>query len=186
MKPAKRGRTTDLFPIWLIRSKVSPTRQRMEMLNRESIIHDMARGTDATLSLVHAPAGYGKSTLLSLWRRKLLDEGHRVCWLSLGKEDNAVNQLLTYILYSLHENGLDLRAGGTRIESNLSEFSPRLYQPDSSHYRRADGESRIRVRRFRKSRSGLHRRGNHTATAVRPGKHAYSHCHPRRCLPENR
>lgn len=47
------------------------------------------------LTVVSAPAGYGKTTLLSEWAKssKLF-----VCWLSLDKEENNVERFLRYLL----------------------------------------------------------------------------------------
>ena len=117
--------TKSLFPVWLLRSKVSPTKQRVDLLERRSHTLKLHQSLDATLSLIQAPAGYGKSTILSNWRDMLLDEGHRVCWLSLGKEDNDPRQLLTYIAFSLAEGELDFAAGKTGLEYNFSELSLR-------------------------------------------------------------
>lgn len=44
--------------------------------------------TAARLAVVRAPAGYGKTSLLSQWRARLIGEGHPVAWLSLDAEDN--------------------------------------------------------------------------------------------------
>ncbi|HEX4152924.1 MAG TPA: hypothetical protein VHY75_12025, partial [Steroidobacteraceae bacterium] len=52
------------FPAWLLRSKVSPTRQRVDLLERPWLTQILHRSLPGKLSLVHAPAGYGKTTLL--------------------------------------------------------------------------------------------------------------------------
>ncbi|HEY9839288.1 MAG TPA: hypothetical protein V6D23_02435, partial [Candidatus Obscuribacterales bacterium] len=42
----------------------------------------------ATLVLVHAPAGFGKTTLLAHWaRQQLLDQNRPLAWLSLDRRD---------------------------------------------------------------------------------------------------
>lgn len=111
--------------MWLLRSKVSPTRQRVDLLERPSLTLKLSQSLDATLSLIHAPAGYGKSTLLSNWRSVLLDEGHSVCWLSLGKQDNDAMHLLTYIAFSLAEGGVGIDADGTGLDRPVSDLSER-------------------------------------------------------------
>jgi len=125
MKKPAIDPTKTLFPGWLLRSKVSPTKQRVALLERRSHTLKLHQSLDATLSLIQAPAGYGKSTILSNWRDLLLDEGHRVCWLSLGREDNDPLQLLTYIAFSLAEGGLDFEAGNTGLAYNFRELSLR-------------------------------------------------------------
>src|SRR5687768_4116719 len=47
------------------------------------------------LTLVSAPAGYGKTTLLAQWARS---SRFPVVWLSLGEEDNDLERFLRYLL----------------------------------------------------------------------------------------
>lgn len=117
--------TTAAFPTWLLRSKVSPTRQRVDLLERRSLTLLLHQSLDATLSLIHAPAGYGKSTLLSDWRRLLLEQGHRVCWLSLGESDNDPLHLLSYLAFSLAQSGVRFEADGVAHSQHLGDLSPR-------------------------------------------------------------
>jgi LuxR family maltose regulon positive regulatory protein len=52
-------------------------------------------------TLVSAPAGFGKTTLLSTWARSLAAHTARVCWLSLDEEDNDPYLFWTYVLSAL-------------------------------------------------------------------------------------
>lgn len=122
-----------LFPIWLIRSKVHPTKQRVDMLERPALIEQLDQCLDATLSLLHAPAGYGKSTLLADWRSKLLQRDVKVCWLSLDQEDNELFQLLTYIAFSLAEGGVDFAAAGIDDDAYFTDLSPRNFLSVINH-----------------------------------------------------
>jgi LuxR family maltose regulon positive regulatory protein len=108
------------FPAWLLRSKVAPTRQRVDLLERPLLTARLHRALDAMLSVIHAPAGYGKSTLLASWRQQLLAEGHTVCWLSLGRQENDPIQLLTYVAFALS-------AGGVRFDVSSGELSEREF-----------------------------------------------------------
>ena len=114
-----------LFPAWLMRSKVYPTRQRVDVLQRPSLLKQLDACLDATLSLVCAPAGYGKSTLYADWRNKLLRDNVKACWLSLEQDDNDVFQLLTYIAYSLYEGGVDFSAAGITEKIHSGDLSAR-------------------------------------------------------------
>jgi LuxR family maltose regulon positive regulatory protein len=125
MKEMNTAKAKSLFPIWLLRSKVSPTRQRVDLLDRPSHTMRLHQSLDAKLSLVTAPAGYGKSTLLSNWRELLLEEGHKVCWLSLGRQDNDPMQLLTYIAFSLVTGGVPFENDQLGLEFQLADLSER-------------------------------------------------------------
>jgi LuxR family maltose regulon positive regulatory protein len=55
-------------------------------------------GFSGRLTLVSAPAGFGKSTLVSEWARNC---GRPVAWLSLDKNDNDLTRFLTYLIAAL-------------------------------------------------------------------------------------
>ncbi len=122
-----------LFPIWLFRSKVHPTKQKVEMLSRPSLVKTLNEGLERKLTVVSAPAGYGKSTLLAEWRGELVRSDTRVCWLSLDNEDNDFVQLLTYIAFSLFEGDVDFGAAGITDDSFFKDVSPRNFLSILSH-----------------------------------------------------
>ena len=64
------------------------------------------------LTLVSAPAGFGKTTVLSGWLAHLAQrQPHaRVGWLSLDDGDNDLTRLLTHVVASLNRVGLDIDA----------------------------------------------------------------------------
>jgi LuxR family maltose regulon positive regulatory protein len=125
MKNANSPSRNPTFPSWLLRSKVSPTRQRVDLLDRPLLTQMLHQSLPGKLSLVHAPAGYGKTTLLSAWRRALLDEGHKVCWLSLDGQDNDPMQLLSYIAFAIHEGGLQFNASEGGVSFQIGDLSER-------------------------------------------------------------
>jgi LuxR family maltose regulon positive regulatory protein len=59
-----------------------------DLAERPALLGRLARGLEGRLTLVSAPAGYGKTTLLSAWVRQ---SRHPVCWLALdeGHDDLA-------------------------------------------------------------------------------------------------
>ena len=62
------------------------------------------------LTLVSAPAGFGKTTVISDWLANLAQrEPHtRVAWLSLDDADNDLTRLMVHLVASLNRAGLDL------------------------------------------------------------------------------
>lgn len=54
--------------------------------------------TGHKLTLISAPAGFGKSTLVSEW---ILNCGRQVAWLSLDENDNNATQFLIYVISTL-------------------------------------------------------------------------------------
>lgn len=64
------------------------------------------------LTLVSAPAGAGKTTLVSAWAQSVRKKGAAFGWLSLDEGDNALVRFLEYLVACLEEGGaqLDLAA----------------------------------------------------------------------------
>ena len=68
-------------------------RPRLDTLLNESL--------KRPLTLVSAPAGFGKTTALSTWLRSLQTFQSLVAWLSLDEEDNDPQLFWTYVLTAL-------------------------------------------------------------------------------------
>lgn len=114
-----------LFPSWMLRSKASASRQRVDLIARPSLTRILNRSLGARVTLLEAPAGYGKTTLLNSWRQTLREEGHQVCWLSLDRQDNDPVQLLSYIAFAVHEGGLPFEVGDGGPALQISDLSER-------------------------------------------------------------
>jgi LuxR family transcriptional regulator, maltose regulon positive regulatory protein len=79
----------------LLRTKLYRPRVIAGLTARPALKERLDRGWDRTLILVVAPAGFGKSTLLSTW----LESGDRAAaWLSLDEHDNDLGTFLAYFL----------------------------------------------------------------------------------------
>jgi LuxR family maltose regulon positive regulatory protein len=71
-----------------------------ERVGREALIERLSRASEAKLALIRAPAGWGKSTLLSQWRAA--EEGRRAfAWVTLDASDSDPTRLWTYIVEAL-------------------------------------------------------------------------------------
>lgn len=81
----------------LIKTKFSPPRLTRAPVHREQAMQQLAAGLARAFTLVKAPAGFGKTTLLTAWRDTLLAEGRRVAWLTLDQDDNDENRFVEYL-----------------------------------------------------------------------------------------
>jgi len=54
------------------------------------------------LTLVSAPAGFGKTTLLATWKQSLLVGHSKLAWISLDEDDNDPQLFWTYVLTALN------------------------------------------------------------------------------------
>jgi LuxR family maltose regulon positive regulatory protein len=81
-----------------------------------------------SFTLVSAPAGFGKTTLLSTWAQSLAVPNTRVCWLSLDEEDNAPYLFWTYVLSAL-ESQDSLSFGSLLLQLQSSSPPPLKFLP---------------------------------------------------------
>jgi LuxR family maltose regulon positive regulatory protein len=93
-RPARVGGAAyDLIAAKLLRPLVRPGSVR-----RSSLIGRLARDDSHPVVSVVAPAGYGKTTLLSQWAEA---DGEVFAWVSVDEADNDPRVLLTYIAAAL-------------------------------------------------------------------------------------
>jgi LuxR family maltose regulon positive regulatory protein len=71
---------------------VPPLRSRLVL--RPQLIQKLNQGAECGFILVSAPAGYGKSTLLSAWLNRIEDPAS---WLNLDDRDNDFSRFLAYL-----------------------------------------------------------------------------------------
>jgi LuxR family maltose regulon positive regulatory protein len=86
------------LPFELVVSKLRRPSARAGTVRRSLLIELLARGDPRPIALVVAPAGYGKTTLLSQWAER---NGQAFAWVSLDERDNDPKVLLTYVAAAL-------------------------------------------------------------------------------------
>lgn len=111
----------------IVVTRLMPFAQHTQLLQRPQLLTRLDCGLDASLILVQAPAGYGKTTLLAQWRERLLAAGEQVAWVSLDEEDDNPATLVSYLSCALHQAGLDLApALYTTLAGDENEAKHRL------------------------------------------------------------
>jgi LuxR family maltose regulon positive regulatory protein len=83
----------------LIQTKLQPPSTVRNPLVRSHLIQRLEAGYSRKLTLISAPAGYGKSTLVHTW---LASSSDSVAWLSLDANDNDVGVFLRYLVAAVH------------------------------------------------------------------------------------
>ena len=79
-------------------TKLSPPRTAGDLVRRARVRERLDRSLEHPLTLVCAPAGYGKTTLLSDW---LAGSGYPYVWLSLDESDNDLVVFLNYFVAAI-------------------------------------------------------------------------------------
>jgi LuxR family transcriptional regulator, maltose regulon positive regulatory protein len=101
----------------LLATKLHVPRPRAQLVPRSHLIERLQQGMEHPLTLVSAPAGFGKTTLLAQW---LAESAAPAAWLSLEPEDNDPVRFLTYLIAALQM--MDARLGTTPL--TLLRLSP--------------------------------------------------------------
>jgi LuxR family maltose regulon positive regulatory protein len=95
--------TEQLAPA-LLRTKLYPAdASGPAVLERNLLVERLLAAREQRLLLLSAPAGFGKSTILSLYRQRLLQEGAVVAWLSCDESDSEPQRLLQYMGAAISE-----------------------------------------------------------------------------------
>jgi LuxR family maltose regulon positive regulatory protein len=73
------------------------------------------------LSVIKAPAGFGKTSLAATWAEQLEQSGNAVAWLTIDSDDDEATRFLFYVSQALHHACPDVGAGaiGLILENNL-------------------------------------------------------------------
>lgn len=87
----------------LISTKLAPPRLPRRLVHREDVLRMLELGVERKLTVLHAPAGFGKTTVLVDWRERLLATARLVAWITLDADDNDPNQLVAYLKSALGE-----------------------------------------------------------------------------------
>jgi LuxR family transcriptional regulator, maltose regulon positive regulatory protein len=93
---------------WLLRGRLTPPSYRVALLPTPALGRLEVEGSAHKVVLVTAPAGYGKTALLTQWRVALRAAGTRTAWMSVTADQHDPAQLLTYVAMSLIDAGVDL------------------------------------------------------------------------------
>lgn len=84
----------------LLRTKLIAPRLSWEIVHRPALVQRLNSGLDRPLTLVLAPAGFGKTTLLAEWANQ---SPRRITWLTLDEGDNDLATFVGYFVTALQQ-----------------------------------------------------------------------------------
>lgn len=99
--------TDNIGPGWslpLIQTKMAPPHLPRGRVERPGLLARLEPAGERALTVVIAPAGFGKTTLLAEWHEHLRAHGHLVGWFSVDEEDDDVQLFGAYVLGALDRN----------------------------------------------------------------------------------
>jgi hypothetical protein len=111
----------------LLFAKLAPPVLRGDVIGRARLLQPIERAVRAKLLLIHAPAGYVKTTLMVQWFKRLKGAGEGVGWINLDERDNDPVTLLASLQLALlpdsEQDALDALSVINRCAGNHERFT---------------------------------------------------------------
>ncbi|HEX8343705.1 MAG TPA: LuxR C-terminal-related transcriptional regulator [Actinoplanes sp.] len=85
----------------ILETKLHIPGRRRSLVARPRLSERLARGAESALTLVSAPAGFGKTTLLAQWLATAAADDRSTAWLSLDERDNDPAVFWPYLVAAL-------------------------------------------------------------------------------------
>src|SRR5690348_18422824 len=104
----------------ILATKLYIPRLRPNVVSRPRLLERLDEGLHGKLTLIAAPAGFGKTTLVSEWVKGI---ELPAAWLSLDEGENDLTSFLTYLVAALQTMGANIGEG---VLSGLQSGQPPL------------------------------------------------------------
>lgn len=110
----------------VVEGKLHPPAVRAEWIGRPRLLRQVTRAMERRVLLITAPAGYGKSTLLTQWAAT--PEAGPVAWVRLDAGDNDPTRLWAHVVVALVGVGcpVDVGVGAGNSDAFLTVVLPRI------------------------------------------------------------
>ena len=102
----------------LLKTKLHIPHRRPDMVPRSLLIKQLNERIQRKLTLITAPAGYGKTNLASEWTHSLQSEdtsNNRITWLSLEEADSEPIRFLSYVIAALQQVAPEIGVGALSL-----------------------------------------------------------------------
>ncbi len=107
----------------LLQTKLYLPSIRSSVIYRERLTQQMGQGRHNKLTLICAPAGFGKTTLASEW---LGQQKAAVAWVSLDDKDNDPTRFFSYLFSALNQTNETLGRAGLDALSSPNPPAPEI------------------------------------------------------------
>lgn len=117
------GTVDSEWSVSLIQTKMTPPRLPPGRVPRLELHRRLSERPARSITVVTAPAGFGKTTLLAGWSEALAEQKHPVAWLSLDEEDNDPRQFGAYLVAAFSWVSDDIARQAQKLLTN-DELTP--------------------------------------------------------------
>lgn len=103
-------------------TKFRPPTPPREPVRRPRLLEILREGVACRLTVIHAPAGFGKSVLAAQWRDDLEAQGLPVAWIGVDSGDDNEVWFLAHLIEAIHRVRPDIGAGlGQMLEERPAD-----------------------------------------------------------------
>ncbi|MEU1998689.1 protein kinase [Nocardia gamkensis] len=92
-------------------TKFRPPTPTRDPIPRPRLLDTLRGGGRRRLAVIHAPAGFGKSTLAAQWRAELTEGSAAVAWIGIDRDDDNEIWLLAHLIQAIRRVHPDVGAG---------------------------------------------------------------------------
>ena len=110
---------------WIINTKLSPPNLPTKQIPRQQLLEKVIHAHRCQLTIVHAPAGYGKTTFLKQWYEYQLGNNSAASWLSLDEEEKNPGLFFSYLVAALKKAGVPCNSLEKIAGQGIDELSVR-------------------------------------------------------------
>ncbi|MGW0182129.1 protein kinase domain-containing protein [Nocardia sp. NPDC003345] len=103
-------------------TKFRPPSTPREPVRRPRLLDILRRGVERRLTVIHAPAGFGKSVLAAQWRDELATLDLPAAWIGIDSGDDNEVWFLAHLIEAIHRVRPDIGAGlGQMLEERPAD-----------------------------------------------------------------
>ncbi|MFL9961819.1 LuxR C-terminal-related transcriptional regulator [Paraburkholderia sediminicola] len=106
------------WSVSLIQTKMIAPRLPPGCVQRPVLLKRLCKRPARSITVVTAPAGFGKTTLLAGWCEALSEQKHPVAWLSLDGEDDDPQQFGAYLVAAFARASAEISSQAQQILNN--------------------------------------------------------------------
>ncbi|MEV5834256.1 protein kinase [Nocardia sp. NPDC052112] len=85
------------------KTRFRPPTTLRRLVDRPRLLQTLREGQSRRLTLIHGPAGFGKSSLAAQWAHALDMAGVRAAWLAIAEDDNNVVWFLSHLVEAIRQ-----------------------------------------------------------------------------------
>jgi LuxR family maltose regulon positive regulatory protein len=87
----------------------------IRLISRDALVERLDAGRERRLTLVQAPVGFGKTTLVAQWRERLRERGVGVAWVALHEDAWTPELFLQAVIAAIETTGRSVKLGSPML-----------------------------------------------------------------------